>query len=68
MQELDQWQASLLIELRTKHVPLQKYLHLIGKEESPTCPMRHTGAKMVHHYLIVCPAYTAQRSQLQCQL
>ena len=37
VEELPRHQASLLIQLRTGHVPLRAYLYRIQKEDSPVC-------------------------------
>ena len=36
--ELSQMQTSILTQFRKGHIPLQKYLHQIGKTSSPVCP------------------------------
>jgi len=64
-QDLTQGQASLLVQLRSGHVPLQKYLHKIGKANSPTCPACRAHDETVHHYLLTCPAYRIQRGELE---
>src|SRR5882724_5273091 len=67
-QDLPWGQASLLIQLRTGHILLQKYLHKIGKVNSPTCPACCIHNETVHHYLLTCPAYRAQRGELESTL
>jgi len=57
--------SSLLFQLRTGHIPLNKYLHRIAKAPSPTCQKCHLREESVHHFLIVCPAYARQRHELQ---
>jgi ribonuclease HI len=60
--------TSLLIQLRTGHIALNKYLHKIGKADSPLCPeCRHT-SETVHHYLFRCPAFSEQRKRLEKKL
>jgi len=64
-QDLPNEQASLLIQLRTGHIPLQKYLHKIRKVSLPRCPACLIQDETVHHYLLTCPAYRPQRGQLE---
>jgi len=57
--------ASILVQLRTGHVPLQAYLHRFKKAESPTCPGCGGEDETVEHYLRRCPMYAAQRRRLR---
>jgi len=41
-------------------VPLQAYLHRIGKMESPTCLKCRRGDETVEHYLMTCKAFAVQ--------
>jgi len=50
-------QASLLIQLRTGHAPLNKHLFNIKSADSPICPACKDTHKTVHHFLLLCPAY-----------
>jgi hypothetical protein len=52
--------ASLLIQLRTWHIPLKQYLHQFKCAESPLCEGCKQANKMVEHYLQECPAYEEQ--------
>jgi ribonuclease HI len=61
IQQLPRRQASLLTQLRTGHVPLNKYLHRIQRAESPICPACRTHDETVQHFLLMCPAYSRQR-------
>lgn len=56
--------ASLLIQLRTEHVPLQTYLHRIKRADSPICEQCGIMPETVHRYLRECPAYEEQRKRL----
>ncbi|QRV93039.1 hypothetical protein RhiJN_21057 [Ceratobasidium sp. AG-Ba] len=49
--------ASLLIQLRTGHIPLNAYLNRFGHVESANCPACDQRAETVEHYLTHCPAY-----------
>jgi len=53
-QGLEHWKVSLLIQLRTGHVPLQVHLSRIGKKDSPVCPMCHKVDKTVSHFITAC--------------
>ena len=57
--------ASLLIQLRSGHIPLLSHLHRIHHTDSPICAQCHGGAETVLHYIMICPAYTAQRVLLR---
>ena len=56
--------ASLLVQLRTRHVPLNKYLHRIKRADSPLCPACEGGSESVLHFLVTCPAYKPLRRPL----
>jgi hypothetical protein len=60
--------ASLLIQLRTGHVALNRYMYKIGKVDSPTCPQCRTAQESVHHYLFRCPAFSEQRKKMEKKL
>ncbi|QRV84548.1 Reverse transcriptase from transposon X-element protein [Ceratobasidium sp. AG-Ba] len=53
--------ASLLIQLRTGHVPLNAYLHRFGHVESASCPACNQRAETVEHFLMHCSAYEQER-------
>lgn len=48
--------ASILTQLRTGHVPLNKHLHRIKCAESPICPKCEMENETVAHFLLMCPA------------
>jgi ribonuclease HI len=52
VQNLPRRHVSLLTQLRTGHVPLQKHLHSITKAESNTCPCCRRAPETVFHYLM----------------
>ena len=60
--------TSILTQLRTEHVPLQKFLYRINKAESPLCPNCLCEQEMVIHYLLRCSAFQVQRGALQIAL
>ncbi|QRV96882.1 Reverse transcriptase from transposon X-element protein [Ceratobasidium sp. AG-Ba] len=55
--------TSLLIQLRTGHIPLNAYLHRFGFTESSNCPACNQRAETVKHYLMNCPAYEEARQR-----
>jgi hypothetical protein len=60
--------TSLLVQLRMRHVALNKYLHKIGKTNSPICPQCRSTQESVHLYLFRCPAFSEQRKRLEKRL
>ena len=62
-------QASLLIQLRTNHIPLNETLHRIKRSDSASCPHCRGNVKdTVHHLLLLCPHYANARRVLQSRL
>lgn len=60
--------ASLLLQLRTGHAPLNLHLHRIGKAESPLCPQCEESRESVNHFLFACPAYARHRDRLSYEI
>ena len=60
--------SSLLFQLRSGHAPLNTHLHCISKSPTATCAQCNTGQESVHHFLMSCPAYNRQRSELRLKL
>jgi ribonuclease HI len=56
--------ASILVQLRTGHIPLNKFLHRIDCADSPVCPACEGGHESVLHFLVTCPAYEPLRRSL----
>ena len=50
-------QASILMQLRTGHIPLNCFLHKISKANSPVCPSCQLANETFHHYLLDCLGY-----------
>ena len=67
-QGLGHWKAALLIQLRTRHVPLQAHLCRIIKVESLVCLKCHKADETVSHYLITYMAFATQRGHMERQL
>jgi len=65
--ELAQDQASLLIQVRSGHIPLNSYLYRIGKSEMKQCrkcnaePGEVTPTEMVNHFIFECDVYSKER-------
>jgi len=62
---LSRRQKCILIQLRTGHIPLQAYLHRIGKAGTPICQQCHEEEETVSHYVCRCRAYREQRRELR---
>ena len=66
---LDRRQASLLTQLRTGHIGLNRHLFRIRKVESPVCPhCRGITVETIKHVLLDCPFYQRERHILQLKL
>lgn len=58
-------QASILIQLRTGHLPLNNVLHRIKKSDTPDCPHCEKGTRETPmHYLFFCPRYEPARRRI----
>src|ERR1700683_1013213 len=57
-------QASLLIQLRTGHAPLNKHIFNIKSADSPICPACENAHETVHHFLLSCPVYEQHQHHL----
>ena len=64
MREVSKLQASTIFQLRSKHVPLRKYLHRISKADSPLCELCGCREETVHHFLFDCLAHEHARFKL----
>jgi hypothetical protein len=62
------WHCSLLFQLRSGHVPLNKYLHRISKSPSPRCQQCNEREETVHHFLVSCPKYARQHATLRKEI
>jgi len=59
--------ASIITQLRTRHIALNSFLHRIGAADSPLCS--HCRApETVEHYLLHCSRFSTQRSALRARL
>ena len=66
--ELTRKQASLLVQLRTGHIPLNHHLAQIGTVQSPLYPACREREETVHHFLLGCTAYASQHQELYAKL
>ncbi len=57
--------TSILTQLRTGHIGLNRHLFNIRCIESPACPNCSHPNESVHHYLIRCPTFQNKRETLQ---
>jgi hypothetical protein len=62
--ELPRKKVSLIMQLRSGHIPLQAHLFRIAWAEAPDCPRCCARKETGHHFLMVCPAYMAQRQSM----
>ena len=66
--DLPRVHTSILIQLRTGHIPLQAHLYRIQRADTPTCPTCHNHPETVEHYLLHCPTYDEQRKVVRHKL
>ena len=59
--ELQRGQISLIFQLRTGHIPLNKYLHCIKAIDSSCCPACSDPNETVKHFILECPKYGHER-------
>jgi len=59
--QLNQSQASLVIQLRIGHVALNTYLYRIKKANSPQCQACWAGCESVHHFLFECQVWKSEQ-------
>ncbi|KAF9534778.1 hypothetical protein CPB83DRAFT_879095 [Crepidotus variabilis] len=65
---LSRSQTSILARVRTRHVPLQAYLHRIHKEDSPIYQLCQREAESMEHYLKRCLSFQWARRKLRRRL
>jgi len=62
-------QTSLIVQLRTGHVPLNTFLHRIKRSDTSECPHCKNGIReTIPHYILSCPHYVRARRLLQAKL
>ena len=68
--KLTRKQTSIIMQLRTGHVPLNFYLHRINKNNSDRCTrcQDHEAdeqeVETTNHFLFICPAHNEARTEL----
>lgn len=60
--------ASLILQLRTGHAPINLHLHRIGAAETAGCAECGATRESVQHFLFVCPAHQRHRARLVHQI
>ena len=69
VKNLNHKQASLIMQLHTNHIGLNKHLHPIHRADSLKCTNCNENTdKTVHHFLFECPGYRNECSVLQHKL
>ncbi|KAG2121945.1 hypothetical protein DEU56DRAFT_692387, partial [Suillus clintonianus] len=61
-------QSSLIFQLRSGHVPLNKHLHRTAKAPSPTCSSCRQKEESVFHFILECPTHTFHRNAMRTAL
>ena len=56
--------ASIIMQIKTKHIPLANYLFCIGKVISLTCPSCQHDTDSIEHFSLHCPAHHNARENL----
>ena len=68
--KLTREQASKIMQIRSRHIPLNTYLHRIGKAGSRKCPKcectagEEAAPETVSHFIFECPAYEDEQWEL----
>ena len=57
--------SARLVQLRTGHCGLNKYLHRFGIRDSPYCECGHGIKETVEHYILECPRFKEERKTLR---
>lgn len=66
---LSRRQASILTQLRTDHIPLNRHLFRIRRSDTPSCPhCKGITVETISHFLFDCPQYRRERHVLQRKL
>jgi ribonuclease HI len=69
-QKLTRDQASRMIQVRSRHIPLNAYLHRIGKSQTRQCQQCYENRgiqpppETVNHYLFECSAYMDEQWEM----
>lgn len=68
VQPLSRKQSSIIMQLCTGRIGLNKHLHRIQKSDTPYCPHCQNIIEDIPHFLFTCPTYRRERHVLQCEL
>ena len=60
--------ASLIAQLRLKHIPLNSYLFRFKRVDKPSCPACGESDESITHFLLTCPNYGHERWALARQV
>ncbi|KAF5339325.1 hypothetical protein D9611_009893 [Ephemerocybe angulata] len=67
--KMPRYHASLLVQLRTKHIPLNDYLYKRNLTDSYLCSQCHRGRReTIDHFMYECPAFREQREKMDTAL
>ena len=61
---VDRNSAAKIAQLRTGHCGLNRYLHRVGRKNSPYCQCGY-GKETVEHYLLECRNFREERKKLK---
>jgi hypothetical protein len=64
IKELPHRHSTLLFQLRTGHVPLNKHLHCILKAPSSICEACNQKNESIYHFILECPVYMCHRNAM----
>ncbi|OJA07514.1 hypothetical protein AZE42_13178 [Rhizopogon vesiculosus] len=56
--------TSMLMNLRSHHIPLNRHLHRIGKSDTPNCTHCPQSEETIHHFLFECRHFHRERHDL----
>ena len=65
VQEMGQWQGSMLVQLRTGHISQQNHLHKLGRVDSSIWPACQTSDETIYHYLMVSGLHNSKEASGQ---
>jgi hypothetical protein len=65
---LSRHRLSILTQMLSNHIPLNFFLHRIGKVASPCCPHCPTEVESLAHFVLSCPHYAQPRFHLRSKL
>jgi len=67
-EQLTWWQSTLILQIRTRHIPLNRYLHRIKKCENARCDNCYDERNIevpesIQHFLFDCKTYEKERRE-----